>query len=98
MGGEPRRRAAGWRVPATMVVAWAATFGVALTHAVPAFANPALTPAASELIETANAALAAGDLDAAAAALRRLRLHYPDSPLAAEALLLSATCQSIVIK
>ena len=87
MGGKPRRRAAGWRLPATMVVAWAATLGVA----VPALANPALPPAASELIATANTALAAGDLDAAAAALRRLRLHYPDSPLAAEALLLSAT-------
>ena len=87
MGGKPRRRAAAWRLPATMAVAWAATFGVA----VPALANPALAPAASELIETANASLAAGDLDAAAAALRRLRLHYPDSPLAAESLMLSAT-------
>ena len=91
MGGKPRRRAAGWRLPATMVVAWTATFGVAVTCADLAVANPALPPAASELIETANASLAAGDPDAAAAALRRLRLHYPDSPLAAEALLLSAT-------
>ena len=91
MGGKPRRRAAGWRLPATMVVAWAAAFGVAVTDADLAFANPALTPAASELIETARVSLAAGDSDAAAAALRRLRLHYPDSPLAAEALLLSAT-------
>ena len=91
MGGKPRWRAAGWRLPATMVVALAATFGVAVPYAGTAFANPALTPAASELIETADASLAAGDLDAAAVALRRLRLHYPDSPLAAEALLLSAT-------
>ena len=87
MGGKPRRRAEGRRLPATIVLAWAATLGVA----VPTFANPALTPAASELIETASLALAAGDLDVAGAALRRLRLHYPDSPLAAEALLLSAT-------
>ena len=92
MGGKPRRRAAARRLPATMVVAWAATFGVAVPAlAGPALTNPALPPAASELIETADASLAAGDLDAAAAALRRLRLHYPDSPLAAEALLLSAT-------
>lgn len=87
MGGKPRRRAEGRRLPATIVLAWAATLGIA----VPTFANPALTPAASELIETASLALAAGDLDVAGAALRRLRLHYPDSPLAAEALLLSAT-------
>ena len=46
---------------------------------------------ASELIETARASLAAGDRDGAAATLRRLRLHYPESPLVAEALLLSAT-------
>ena len=91
MGGKPRRRAAGWRSHATIAVVWAAMFGVAVTHAELAFANPALPPAASELIETARAALAAGDSDAAAAALRRLRLHYPESPLAAEALLLSAT-------
>ena len=91
MGGKPRRRAAGWRSHATIVVVWAAMFGVAVTHTGLAFANPALPPAASELIETARAALAAGDSDAAAAALRRLRLHYPESPLAAEALLLSAT-------
>ena len=106
MGAKPRRRAVGWRLPATTFVAWAAMFGVAVPYAVPAFAvlalavpayadtalaNPALTPAAAELIETANASLAAGDLDAAAAALRRVRLHYPDAPLAAEALLLSAT-------
>ena len=86
MGGRPRRRATRWRLPATMVVAWAAMCGVAATHA-----NPALTPAASELIETARAALAAADRDGAATALRRLRLHYPESPLVAEALLLSAT-------
>ena len=106
MGAKPRRRAVGWRLPATTFVAWTAMFGVAVPYAVPAFAvlalavpayadtalaNPALTPAAAELIETANASLAAGDLDAAAAALRRVRLHYPDAPLAAEALLLSAT-------
>ena len=48
MGGKPRRRAAGWRLPATMVVTCAATFGVAVTCADVAFANPALTPAASE--------------------------------------------------
>jgi len=90
MGGKPRRLTAGWRLPATMVVAWTAVFGVVVTGAVPAFANPALTPAASELIETARAALAAGDRDGAAATLRRLRLHYPESPLLAEALLLSA--------
>ena len=69
-----------------MVVAWAAMFGVAATHA-----NPALTPAASELIEAARAALIAGDPEGAATTLRRLRLHYPESPLVAEALLLSAT-------
>lgn len=85
MGGKPRRQAAGWQFLATLVVAWAALFGVAAIHA-----NPALTPAASELIETARASLAAGDRDGAAATLRRLRLHYPESPLVAEALLLSA--------
>ena len=90
MGGKPRRRAAGWRMRAAMFVAWAATFGAGATCADPAFADPAMTPAASELIETADASLAAGDLEAAAAALSRLRLHYPESPLVAEALLLSA--------
>ena len=48
------------------------------------------TPPARDLIAAARASLGAGDRDAAAATLRRLRLHYPDSPLVADALLLSA--------
>ena len=69
----------------TLVVTWAALFGVAA-----AAAQPAATPPAAELIAAARASLAAAAPESAAATLRRLRLHYPDSPLVAEALLLAA--------
>ena len=72
---------------AILVAAWASIILGATAAA--AQAGPTVPPA-GDMIETARASLAAGARDAASATLRRLRLHYPDSPLVAEALWLSA--------
>lgn len=69
---------------ALAAAAWAAGFGVAAAGAEPA------APGAAELLAAARASLAAGAGESAAAALRRLRVRYPESPLVADALLLSA--------
>lgn len=69
---------------ALVIAAWAAGFGVAAAGAEPA------APGAAELLAAARASLAAGAGESAAAALRRLRVRYPESPLVADALLLSA--------
>lgn len=84
MGGIPHRKPAHCRVLALLVAAWAASFGAAAAGADRA------APGAAELLQAARASLAAGAGESAAAALRRLRVHYPESPLVADALLLSA--------